>query len=362
MELKYSLISTVFAGLHVGLSSANMHSRRAAAPINNLTLSSPASNITYATTIPAHSIKGLATTASYKLVTTYDHTNFFQDFTFYTGADPTHGFVDYLDYADASAAGLATIVKDQIYMGVDYTTAPVSASAGRKSVRVTSNAAYTHGLFILDLAHMPGSICGVWPAYWMFGPNWPASGEIDIIEGVDTNVNDTISLHTSAGCTINIDGSQSGAALGSANCNQDSGNTGCSASTTLGQSYGDAFNLAGGGVYAMQWESSGLYVWFWPHDDVPGDVKAGAPVTTNWGLPVVAFNGGAGCTIDDHFVNMNIIFDTTFCGDWAGQASTWASSGCSALASTCTAYVQNYAGAFAPAYWLINTLKYYKLS
>lgn len=360
MGLKSSLLGKGLAGLHVvGLASANVHNRRAT-PINNLTLSDPISNITYATTIPAHNIKGLATAESYNLVTTYDYTNFFEDFTFYTGDDPTHGFVDYLDYADASAAGLATIVQNQVYMGVDYTTA--AATGGRKSVRVSSNAEYTHGLFILDLAHMPGSICGVWPAYWMFGPNWPDSGEIDIIEGVDTNAYDTISLHTSAGCTVDIDGSQPGSTLAYSNCNQDSGNTGCSASTTLGQSYGDSFNAAGGGVYAMQWESSGLYAWFWPHEDVPADVTAGAPATAGWGLPVVAFNGGDGCTVDDHFANMNVVFDTTFCGDWAGQDATWASSGCSALASTCADYVENYAGAFAPAYWLINTLKYYELS
>lgn len=63
-----------------------------------------------------------------------------------------------------------------------------------------------------------------------------------------------------------------------------------------------------------------------------------------------------------HFANMNLVFDTTFCGDWAGQASVWSSSGCSALASTCTDYVSNSPGAFAPAYWLLNTVKVYQLA
>lgn len=96
------------------------------------------------------------------------------------------------------------------------------------------------------------------PAYWMFGPNWPASGEIDILEGVSTQATDAITLHTSAGCSVNIDGSQAGANLANSDCNTDKGNTGCSASTTLGQAFGDAFNTNGGGVYAMQWESSGV--------------------------------------------------------------------------------------------------------
>lgn len=132
----------------------------------------------------------------------------------------------------------------------------------------------------------------------MFGPNWPTSGEIDIIEGVNNQGTDSITLHTSSGCNVNIDGSQSGAKLANANCNTDNGNTGCGASTTLGQAYGDAFNSNGGGVYAMQWESSGVYVWFWPHGSVPSDVTAGAPVTANWGLPVVAFNGASTCDIE----------------------------------------------------------------
>ena len=53
------------------------------------------------------------------------------------------------------------------------------------------------------------------------------------------------------------------------------------------------------------------------------------------------------------------VFDTTFCGDWAGVV--WSSSAqCAALASTCNDYVQNNPGAFADMYWLINGLKVYQ--
>lgn len=93
----------------------------------------------------------------------------------------------------------------------------------------------------------------------MFGPNWPTSGEVDILEGVSTQTTDEITLHTSEGCDIDITGSQAGSALlDSSDCGADSGSTGCPVSTTVGQAYGDAFNNNGGGVYAMQWESSGL--------------------------------------------------------------------------------------------------------
>ena len=162
---------------------------------------------------------------------------------------------------------------------------------------------------------MPGSICGVWPAFWLFGPNWPDSGEIDVIEGVNVAGTDTITLHTEAGCTINTAGSQAGTVLQNSNCNTNNANTGCGVTTTTANAYGNSFNNIGGGVYAMQWESSGVYVWFFPRGSIPSDITDGAPVTGNWGTPIVAFNGGSSCNIDSFFANENIVFDTTFCGD-----------------------------------------------
>jgi hypothetical protein len=50
-------------------------------------------------------------------------------------------------------------------MGVDHTN--VASGAGRASVRLTSKKSYNHGLVILDLAHMPGGICGTWPALYV---------------------------------------------------------------------------------------------------------------------------------------------------------------------------------------------------
>ena len=80
-------------------------------------------------------------------------------------ADPTDGFVEYVDEATAEAAGLISTANDQVYIGVDYTD--VASSSGRESVRITSTASYNLGLFILDLEHMPASICGTWPALYV---------------------------------------------------------------------------------------------------------------------------------------------------------------------------------------------------
>lgn len=104
--------------------------------------------------------------AQYVLEDNYFDGNFFDKFSFFTAADPTHGFVNYVDRNTASGAGLINNNNGQAYMGVDHTN---SAPNGRNAVRITSNKAYSSGLVILDAARMPGSICGAWPAFWMVG-------------------------------------------------------------------------------------------------------------------------------------------------------------------------------------------------
>ena len=209
-------------------------------------------------------------------------------------------------------------------------------------------------LFIADIAHMPGSDCGVWPAFWTFGPNWPASGEIDIIEGVNAQTTDSITLHTSSGCTMQSTGSLSSSVLSTGDCSSD---TGCGFSTTNTQGYGAGFNAVGGGVYAMEWSSTGIDVYFFPRTSIPSDITAGSPDPSSWGTPVAGF-GGSGCDIESHFMNHNIIFDTTFCGQWAGQV--WNSGSCASLASTCEEYVSQNPSAFSDAYWVVNSVKVYE--
>lgn len=116
--------------------------------------------------IPSHSLLSLAAlllvaraTHGYSLVNTYDATNFFDYFNFFTAVDPTAGYVEYVSEDVAMSENLARYQNGQVYLGVDYTT--YNPSAGRASVRVTSDIAYTQGLFIADIAHMPGGICGV---------------------------------------------------------------------------------------------------------------------------------------------------------------------------------------------------------
>ncbi|KAL8697250.1 MAG: hypothetical protein Q9201_007220 [Fulgogasparrea decipioides] len=73
--------------------------------------------------------------------------------------DPTAGYVDYVD---GQSSGLFSQSGGSVKLAVDSSS--VASGRGRKSVRVTSKASYNHALIVLDIGHMPGNICGVWPA------------------------------------------------------------------------------------------------------------------------------------------------------------------------------------------------------
>ncbi|KKK12876.1 hypothetical protein P175DRAFT_0431004 [Aspergillus ochraceoroseus IBT 24754] len=294
--------------------------------------------------------------ASYVLHDDYDMATFFNRFTFYTDSDPTHGYVTYVDKATAQSAGLISTNNDSAYMGVDHTNV---ASSGRRSVRLSSTQSYHHGLFIIDLQHMPTG-CGSWPAFWILGPNWPNGGEIDVIEGVNAQTNNQMTLHTGDGCTIDNSGFTGN--LLTSNCyayaSGQASNAGCGMEAPTANSYGAGFNNIGGGVYATEWTSDAISIWFFPRSSIPADISAGTPDPSAWGTPTARFAGS--CNIDSHFGDMQIIFDITFCGDWAGNV--WSSSPCASLASSCVDYVANNPSAFAHTYWDINSLRVYQQS
>lgn len=50
------------------------------------------------------------------------------------------------------------------YIGVDFATYITNMTQGRSSVRIESKQTFTHALIISDIEHMPGGICGTWPA------------------------------------------------------------------------------------------------------------------------------------------------------------------------------------------------------
>jgi hypothetical protein len=296
--------------------------------------------------------------ATYTMVDTFDSANFFQEFTAFTDVDPTHGFVEFLAMDAAQSAGLYTTSGSTVKLAVDSTNVTPN---GRPGVRLTSTKSYDSGLIIADIAHMPGGVCGTWPAFWMTDQtNWPTDGEIDIIEGVNSGSVNRMTLHTNnPSCTIG--GNAFTGSVETSDCNVNaagqSANAGCGINASGDDSYGEGFNSGNGGVYATEWTDSSIKVWYFPRSSIPADIASGSPDPTGWGTPQAGFEGG--CDIASSFKNQQIIFDTTFCGDWAG--ATWSTDPvCSSKASSCNDYVANNPADFADAYWEINSVKVYQ--
>lgn len=92
-------------------------------------------------TLAAAVLSTLSGAKGYVLTATYDASNFFDEFSFFQGADPTFGFVDYLVQDKADSSELIKYENNQVYLGVDTTT--VNPTGGRGSVRLTSNEAFS---------------------------------------------------------------------------------------------------------------------------------------------------------------------------------------------------------------------------
>ncbi|KAF9555563.1 hypothetical protein CPC08DRAFT_695392 [Agrocybe pediades] len=308
--------------------------------------------------------------------TTYSGKTFFDDWDFFTDSDPTSGNVDYVNKSTAIQNGYIFVQDDgTVIMKVDDTTT-LPMGVNRPSVRITSQRQYNTGLFILDINRAPWG-CGesvrnalesldakiaqaIWPAFWTVGGNWPANGEIDILEGVHDNQQNQISWHTNAGCMYDPSAQFTGTipsdpVIGNhtdCDANKNS-NSGCNVIEMSRASYGPYFESQGGGILAMKWDENDISIWSFYRAAIPTDITAGTPNPSLWGLPSAKLMNTM-CNIPKFFANHSIVFDITFCGDWAGNS--YASSGCP---GTCAERIMDPAN-FVNATWSINSLKVFK--
>lgn len=305
------------------------------------------------------------TTFLWSLKNTYQGETFFDDknWHFYTGDDPTHGTVNYVDRDTAIRENLVS-VNDQghaIIQGDNNTWLPYGEH--RKSVRVISKDVYHHGLFIFDLNKAPWG-CGIWPAFWTLGTgsSWPDAGEIDIIEGVHNNEVNQVAWHTKAGCYMtqkpqakftgeihkNPDGTDNLVCDGCVNHN-----SGCAIVQWDRASYGPYFDSQGGGVFVAKWDENGISIWNFYRSAIPPDITSGSPSPDSWGEPS-AHLAPDNCDMDTFFYNHTIIINITFCGDWAGNSYATAPN----CPGTCAERMMDPTN-FVNATWDINSLKVY---
>ncbi|OCT44556.1 putative glycosidase C21B10.07 [Cladophialophora carrionii] len=308
--------------------------------------------------------------SNYQPVGNYSGVDFFRNFQFFSDPDPTAGFVKYVDQDVANSTGLAGIAsgdqfKDLPYLGLDYSSV---AQAGRPSTRIESQNSFNSStLWVTDIRHHPGGVCGVWSAYWLVGPNWPWGGEIDLLENINLATTNKYVLHTGANLavsnlsdptTANSTGMNIRGHFSNLNCSAASeGNVGC---VVEGQNntFGTEFNANGGGVIALEYLPEAISVWQFARTEIPGDIFNGSPTPSTWRRPDAHFMATDGSSLEDYFYSLRTVFNTNICGSWIDKV--WQTSECAALAPSCAAYAAQNPAAFKDAYWLIGGVQVYE--
>ncbi|WVQ85198.1 hypothetical protein IAT38_007363 [Cryptococcus sp. DSM 104549] len=288
----------------------------------------------------------------------YEGETFFDGWDWFTEPDPSHGLVTYVDNNTAFKNGNAFWTSNGTAgIQVDHWS-ELPVNTPRDSVRITTKALFAGGLFIMDMGLMPWG-CGVWPAFWTLGyeGSWPETGEIDIIEGIQSMSNNQMTVHTMPGCSINesTSGLYTGK-LGQQNCDSSSGGSGCSIISDSDTSYGMNFNAAGGGVFAMLWNDQGIRMWNWNRANIPKDITAEKPDPNDWGLPVAAWDSSI-CDLGYYLKSQILTLNIDLCGDWAGNLY----SQFSYCPLTCPEYIASPLN-LNNTVMLINSLKIYQES
>lgn len=300
--------------------------------------------------------------ANFTLVQSYQGSEFFSGWDFTNNFDnTTNGDVEFVDPTlNSSYSNLAFVDSSgHAIIKVDNTTF-VPYPDKRDSIKITSKQFYGPGtVWIFDANHMPYG-CAVWPSFWTKGLNWPAQGEIDIVEGINLMQNNQMALHTFSGCSAASGTDQTGTA-GTTNCNS-TGDAGCTVSENAPNSFGAGFASAGGGVWATQFDVSGIYIWFWTRATVPASITTATDSLdiSSWGPPSAAYPA-SGCDISSFFGAQQLVIDITLCGDWAGVPSIYVPQCGGNVSQANTCYVTSVINAGSPnfdqAYFDINYIK-----
>lgn len=168
--------------------------------------------------------------------------------------------------------------------------------------------------------------------------------------------NNRMSLHTLDGCThpnVSDNLLETGTLLSTDCFNQTDFDEGCLVEVP-GNSYGANFAANGGGAYALNWNTSGIYLWFWPRGLVPSDAQGDSPNPDGWGEPVAAYPSSS-CDFNTFFSPQTLIIDVDICGNFAGDPAVFTQT----CQGTCTDLVQVPSN-YDQAYFEISFLKVFQ--
>ncbi|KAJ3276890.1 hypothetical protein HDV01_002945 [Terramyces sp. JEL0728] len=294
--------------------------------------------------------KSKYTVRNYYLYRSYDANSIYNgpDWQFSTTnpSDISQGSANYVSRNQAVSLGIFKVQNNQLYVGAQQVM-----NGNPSSIRLYTPERFTGGLWIFDSTHVPSG-CGTWPAFWLVGANWPTNGEIDILEGINGYGGNTVTLHSNPGCFVQINNKL-------VDCNRQQ--QGCGEGMNNPNTFGDSFNKIQGGIYAMEWvpnNGGGVKVWFFPRNNIPADVTSNNPDPRTWPTngSFTQFQFGQHCD-SSYFSGHQMILNLNFCGGWAMQNFQM---DCPWIASSCTDYIGKNQSAFNSAYFLINSIKYYK--
>ncbi|RAL15832.1 glycoside hydrolase family 16 protein [Aspergillus homomorphus CBS 101889] len=296
---------------------------------------------------------------NYELADTYSGTSFFDRFDYYSGQDPTDGFVQYVNRSTAQSLNLTYATESSVVLRVD--TSDRNATHGRRSVRLESTTSYDTGLFLFDILHTPYG-CGLWPALWLTDTyNWPVNGEIDVVEtnNLATEGN-AVTLHTTGGCKMNVQRKETGTPNFLTCDNSTHSNAGCGVQGPP-STYGQELNENGGGVYALELRDAGIRTWFFARDALPDDLSnaSATPDPSAWGTPLADFPS-THCDIAAHFKNQSIIANIDLCGELGAQKQFYTD--LYRCPGTCSSFVRFNPANFTQAYWEFASFKVFRAS
>ena len=342
----------------------------------------------------------------YELTSIQEGESFFDNYEFYDGPDSlgSAGYNVYVGKDRAMELGIANVTKEKSGEYV-FMKSSATKKGPRESVRIEGLTRYNHGLFILDVHHMPAG-CGIWPAWWLTDEDtWPYNGEIDIVEGINYQTVAKTALHTSDRCSMyahvpawkktgdwdratGLPDTFTG--LMDFNTSKPADdcwemaphqwyNQGCVAVSDQPGSIGQPLNKNGGGVYVLEWDPNkekAIRSWVFSHSTLPTNLAESitdnniTPNPEEWGLPYAYFavGDGTGCS-KDHFKNMRLVFNLAFCGTVAGnryftdcpnEASKFKDN--DDPVASCNAFIKSNPGVLDEAYWKIKGLHVFQRS